>query len=84
MPEDAEDSTAALQAALTATKSEISDAGSPGDAMQGALSTVDEFTIPHANASKITNSHVLGSNTWLFVILDGISWPVLPCVDGGV
>jgi hypothetical protein len=43
----------------------------------------NQGTIPRANASKITNSHVLGSNTWSFVIFDGVSRVLLPRISSG-
>lgn len=41
-------------------------------------------TIARDNASKITNSPVLESNTWSFVIFDGLSWALLPYNRGGM
>lgn len=49
----------------------------------GVLSRGLDIT-PRTDGSKITNSHVLGSNTWSFVIFDGVSWVLVPRVCGGV
>lgn len=46
-------------------------------------STVNPNTTHSDNGSKITNSHVLESNTWLFVIFDEVTRALLTRNYGG-